>query len=260
MRISVNGSETFVANGGKAFDPTKPAVVFIHGSGFDHSVWALYSRSFAHNGSGVLVPDLPGHGLSQGKPLESIAAMADWIAALIVAAGVKEARLIGHSMGALIAIETAARHPDKVTALGLVAAATAMPVNDALLNAAMMNSPDAIAMMTLWGFGQRASLGGNLLPGSWIIGKGIRILEAAKPGVLHTDLVASNAYDGIGAAVKIKCPTKIILAERDVMTPAKNGKALAALIPGAKVTVLPGAGHMLLSEKPDDVLKALIAQ
>jgi pimeloyl-ACP methyl ester carboxylesterase len=135
-----------------------------------------------------------------------------------------------------------------------------MPVNDALLNAAKANMPDAIAMMTLWGFGQRASLGGNLMPGSWIIGKGIRILEAAKPGVLHIDLVASNAYDATDSAAKIKCPTVIVLAERDIMTPAKSGKALAALIPGARVTVLPGAGHMLLAEKPDDVLKALIAQ
>lgn len=259
MRISVNGSETFVANGGKEFDASKPAVVFIHGSGFDHSVWALYSRSFAHNGFSVLAPDLPGHGLSKGEPLASIGAMADWVAALMAAAGVKQARLIGHSMGALIAVEAAARFPDKVSGLGLVAGATAMPVNDALLNAAKANSPDAIAMMTLWGFGQRASLGGSLLPGAWMLGKGVRLLEATKPGVLHTDLVASNAYDAKEAAAKVKAPTTIVLAERDIMTPVKSGKALAGLIPGSKVVVLPGAGHMLIAEKPDDVLKALTA-
>lgn len=259
MRISVNGSETFAATGGQDFDAAKPGVVFIHGAGFDHSVWALHSRWFAHNGFAVLAPDLPGHGLSQGKPLGSITEMADWIVALTAAAGLKEARLIGHSMGALIALEAAARHPDKVAGLGLVAAATAMPVSDALLSAARANSPDAIAMMTIWGFGYRAGLGGNLMPGGWMMGSGVRVLEAAKPGVLYADLFASNAYDARAAAAKIKTPTTIVLAERDLMTPVKNGRALAELIPGARTVLLSGAGHMLLAEKPDEVLKAIAA-
>jgi pimeloyl-ACP methyl ester carboxylesterase len=259
MRIDVNGSEVFAATGGKDFDPSQPAVIFIHGAGFDHSTWALYSRWHAHNGFSVLAPDLPGHGLSGGKPLTSIPELADWVAALIEASGVKKARLVGHSMGSLIAIETAARHPDKITSLGLIAAATAMPVSDALLSAAKNNSPDAIAMMTIWGFGHRASLGGSLSPGNWLMGKGVRVLEANKAGVLYADLSATNVYDAKESAAKIKVPVTIVLAERDLMTPAKNGKALAALIPNAKVVVLPGAGHMLLAEKPDDVLKAIAA-
>ena len=259
MKINVNGAEIFVATGGKEFDPAKPAAVFIHGAGFDHSSWAMYTRWHAHNGWSVLAPDLPGHGLSSGKPLSSVAEMADWVVALIEAAGAKQARLVGHSLGSLIAVEAAARHPDKVASLSLIGTATAMPVSAALLNAAKENSPDAIAMMTLWGFGSRASLGGSLSPGNWMLGKGVRVLEAAKPGVLYTDLAASNAYDATEAAKKIRCPATIVLAERDLMTPAKNGKALAALIPSAKVVVLANAGHMLLAERPDDVLKAIAA-
>lgn len=259
MRINVNGSEVFAATGGKDFDASKPAVVFIHGAGFDHSTWALYTRWHAHNGYSVLAPDLPGHGLSGGKPLTSVADMADWVAALIEASGAKKARLIGHSLGCLIALETAARHPDKVTSLGLIAAATTMPVTEALLNAAKENSPDAIAMMTIWGFGSRAGLGGCLSPGNWMMGKGVRVLEATKAGVLYTDLAASNTYDAKEAAKKIKVPVTLVLAERDLMTPAKNGEALASLIPNAKTVVLPGAGHMLVAERPDDVLKAIAA-
>lgn len=259
MRINVNGAEVFAATGGKEFDPAKPAAVFIHGAGFDHSTWALYTRWHAHNGFSVLAPDLPGHGLSAGKPLASVAEMADWVAALIEAAGVKSARLIGHSLGSLIAIETAARHPDKVTGLRLIAAATAMPVTEALLSAAKANSQDAISMMTIWGFGSRAVLGGCLSPGNWMMGKGVRVLEATKHGVLFNDLSASNAYDATEAAKKIKAPTTIVLAERDLMTPARSGKALAALIPSAKTVILPDAGHMLVAERPDDVLKAIAA-
>jgi pimeloyl-ACP methyl ester carboxylesterase len=259
MKIHVKGAEVYAATGGKDFDPAKPAVIFLHGAGFDHSTWALYTRWHAHNGFSVLAPDLPGHGLSGGEPLKSVAEIADWVAALMDAAGVKKARLVGHSLGSLIAIETAARHPDKVSELRLIAGATTMPVNDTLLNAAKSNIPDAIAMMTIWGFGHRASLGGSLSPGNWLIGKGIRVLEAAKPGVLYADLFASNAYDATESAKKVTAPATLVLAERDLMTPAKNGKALAALIANAKVVMLPGAGHMVLAERPDDVLKAIAA-
>jgi pimeloyl-ACP methyl ester carboxylesterase len=259
MHVTVNGSEVFVATGGKEFDAAKPSVVFLHGAGFDHSVWALYTRWFAHNGYNALAPDLPGHGLSGGDPLPSVEAIAEWTAALIDATGAKPAKLIGHSLGSLIAVETAARHPDQVSGLGLVATAASMPVSEALLAAAQANSPDAIAMMTVWGFGHRAGLGGSLSPGGWMMGNGVRVLEAAKPGVLYTDLFASNAYNAKESAAKINVPTTLVLAERDMMTPLRNGKALAALISGAAVVTLAGAGHMLLAEKPDEVLKALAA-
>ena len=57
MNLSVNGKQAFVATGGRAFDASLPAVVLIHGAGFDRTTWALHSRWFAHNGFSVLVPD-----------------------------------------------------------------------------------------------------------------------------------------------------------------------------------------------------------
>lgn len=258
MRLTVAGNKTYVATGGKPFDAALPAVVFLHGAGFDHSSWALHSRWFAHNGFSVLAPDLPGHGLSQGTPLASVGAMADWSIALIEAAGAIAARLIGHSMGSFIALEAAARHPDKVTGLGLIATATAMPVSDKLLAAAKANDPAAIDMMTIWGHGTRATLGGSLAPGLWMLGGGVRVLETAKPGLLHTDLAASGEYKNApAAAATINVPTTLVLGERDVMTPTKGGRALAAAIPNAKTVVIPGAGHMLMTERPDEVLAAL---
>src|SRR5436190_12705455 len=114
MQLAVNGASTFVATGGREFNRAQPVVVFLHGAGLDHSVWALLARAFAHHGCGVLAPDLPGHGRSAGAPLASIAALADWTAALIDAGGVSTARLVGHSIGSLVPLETAARHPGQV--------------------------------------------------------------------------------------------------------------------------------------------------
>jgi pimeloyl-ACP methyl ester carboxylesterase len=258
MLLSVNGAETFVATGGREFDPALPTVVLLHGAGFDHTTWALHSRWFAHHGYGVLAPDLPGHGRSSGAALATIAEMADWTAALLEAAGATKARLVGHSMGSLIALETAARHPAKVSGLSLIGTAATMTVGPDLLRAAEANDHAAIDMVSIWGLGFQAELGGSLAPGMWMHSGAQRVLEKCRPGVLFNDLSACNAYQGaLAAAAKITVPATLILGERDMMTPAKAGKALAAAIPNAKTIVLSGAGHMMMVERPDELLAAL---
>jgi pimeloyl-ACP methyl ester carboxylesterase len=258
MQLSVNGADVFVATGGKLFDASLPTVVLLHGAGFDCSTWALHSRWFAHHGFSVLAPDLPGHGRSSGQPLATIADMADWTAALLDAAGANKARLIGHSMGSLIALETAARHPDKVSGLSLIATAATMTVGPDLLNAAEANDAAAIDMVSIWGLGFKAELGGSLAPGLWMHQGAQRVLQRCAPGVLHNDLAACNAYqNALNAAAQIKIPITLVLGERDMMTPAKAGKALAAAIPNSRTIVLPGAGHMMMAEQPDELLAAL---
>src|SRR5579872_1651294 len=260
MQLSVNGADVFIATGGRPFDPSLPAVAMLHGAGFDHSTWALHSRWFAHHGYSVLAPDLPGHGRSAGKALSTIAEMADWTAALLDAAGATKARLIGHSMGSLIALETAARHPDRVSGLSLIGTAATMTVGPDLLKAAEANDQAAIDMVSIWGLGFDAGIGGSLAPGLWMHGGAQRVLERCAPGVLHSDLAACNAYqNALAAAAQIKVPVTVILGERDMMTPAKAGKALAAAIPNARTIVLPSAGHMMMVEQPDELLAALQA-
>ena len=260
MNLTVNGKDVFAATGGRDFDKSLPAVVLIHGAGFDHSAWALHSRWFAHHGFAVLVPDLPGHGRSRGPALKSIAEMADWIAAFLEATGASKAHLIGHSMGSLIALETAARHPAKVSALGLIGTAATMTVGPDLLKAAEANDHDAIDMVSIWGLGFDAEIGGSLAPGMWMHGGAQRVLQHCAPGVLFSDLSACNSYqDALAAAAKITVPTTLILGEKDMMTPAKAGKALAAAIPHARTVLLKGAGHMMMSERPDELLAALKA-
>lgn len=258
MRLAVEGREVFAGTGGRDFDPALPAIVFLHGAGFDHTAWVLLARAFAHHGFGVLAPDLPGHGGSAEQPFFSIAALADWTAALIEAAGVRSARLVGHSMGSLVALETAARHPGKVGALALIATAAPMRVSDDLLTAAKANDQAAIDMISLWGEGYHATLGGSEAPGLWMLGGAQRLLERARPGVLFADLSACNNYqDALAAAAKVTVPAIVIQGGRDLMTPTKGGKAVAAAIPGCRLTILQGAGHMLMSERPNEVLAAL---
>lgn len=258
MQLKVSGDDIYVATGGKPFDPKLPLIVFLHGAGFDHSMWVLLSRWFAHHGYSVLAPDLPGHGRSKGKLLTSIGDMADWTVQLIAASGASKARLVGHSMGALIALDAASRHPEKISGLSLIGVGAAMPVSEDLLAAAKSNDHAAVDMVSIWGFGFAAGLGGSLAPGMWMMGGGQRVLERNPPGVLFNDLSACNAYKGAtDAAAKIKVPTTLVLGERDMMTPLKSGRQLAQAIAGSAEIILPGAGHMSTAERPDEVLAAL---
>ena len=259
MRLEVDRLAVFGGAGGKPHAPGQPLVVFLHGAGMDHSVWALQSRWFAHHGFSVLAVDLPGHGGSDGPALADIGAMADWTARLIGSARAERAALVGHSMGALVALETAARHADVVSGMALLNAAARMPVHPDLLAAAKANSHAAVDMVSLWGLGAAATLGGASAPGTWMLGGTQRLLEKAAAGVLHLDLAACNAFEtGAAAAAKVNCPTTLILSERDQMTPLAGGRALAALIPNARTRVLAG-GHMSMVERPDEVLDALRA-
>ncbi|HEY1364337.1 MAG TPA: alpha/beta hydrolase [Xanthobacteraceae bacterium] len=258
MRLLVDGVETYAGTGGRDLDRAQPLMLFLHGAALDHTVWALLARYFAHHGFAVLAPDLPGHGRSGGEPICSIAAMADWTARLIAAAGSQRAILVGHSMGSLIALEAAARHPAHVAALALIGSAPTMPVSAALLAAAEANDHAAIDMLGVWGYGFRAGIGGSLAPGLWMLGGAQRLWERARPGVLFRDLSACNAYtDGIASAARVTVPALLILGERDLMTPVKSGMQLAAALPDARVVTLKAAGHILMSERPDEVLAAL---
>jgi pimeloyl-ACP methyl ester carboxylesterase len=258
MQLSVNGIETFVATGGREFDASRPTIAFLHGAGFDRTTWALHSRWFAHHGYGVLAPDLPGHGRSGGAPLATIAEMADWTAALLDAAGAAKAWLVGHSMGSLIALETAARHPAKVSALSLIGTAATITVGPDLLKAAEANDHSAVDMVSIWGLGFQAELGGSLAPGLWMHSGAQRVLEQGRPGVLFSDLSACNSYqNALTAAAQVSVPATVILGERDMMTPLKAGKTLAAALPNSRTVVLRGAGHMMMVERPDELLAAL---
>src|SRR5690606_27252335 len=94
LTLSVEGRKVFAGTGGRPFDASLPVVVFLHGAGMDHSVWSMQSRYLAHHDHAVLALDIPGHGFSEGPPLQSIKEIADWTAAALGAAGVEKASLV----------------------------------------------------------------------------------------------------------------------------------------------------------------------
>ena len=109
MKLDVGGKEVFAYTANHELDPAKRTVVFVHGAGLDHSWFGLQSRYFGYHGWNVLAVDLPGHGRSAGPPLATVPAMADWLTAVLDAAKIQKASLVGHSLGTLVALDCAAR-------------------------------------------------------------------------------------------------------------------------------------------------------
>ena len=259
MQLEINGHEVYVATGNREPDPQKETVLFIHGTGQDHTIWVLPTRYFARHDRNVLAVDLPGHGRSGGDPLESIEAMADWAVQVLDAAGISSAAVVGHSLGSLVAIATAARHPQRVRVIALVGVTVPMPVSGFLLDNAKEDKHEAIEMLNYWGYSKSAQLGGNATPGNWMLGGGLRLMEKARPGVIHNDLNACNKYiEGMDHAASIECPALLILGERDMLTPVRSAMRVAEALPNAEKAILEGSGHALLAERPDPVLDQLI--
>jgi len=258
MIVDVGGRAAYAYTASRAFDAARPTVVFVHGAANDHGVWGLQSRYFAHHGFNALAVDLPGHGRSAGPAQPSVEALADWLVALVDAAGAARAAIVGHSLGSLAALEAAARAPSKVSHLALLGAAVPMLVSDDLLAAAKADDHVAFELINGWSFSAGKQLGGNRQPGVWMTGNAMRLMERTPPGVLHADLAACHAYANLAAARQVQCPTLLIQGARDIMAPPRGAKDLVEGLANARTITLPGCGHSMMAEEPDAVLDALV--
>ena len=260
MLIDVSGQDVYIGTGGQPFNAELPSIVFIHGAGCDHTVWILFSRFFARQGFNVLAVDLPGHGRSGGEPLLSVEAMSDWLQRVLTALGVGRVIVVGHSLGALVAVEFAAKNPDRVAAVVMVGVVTPMPVGEPLLEAARRRSHDAVDMIVLFGHAYASQLGGNPVAGINICNSNKRLLEKGLPRNLFEDLNACNEYQhGLLAAREIACPATLILGMEDRMSPPRAALDLINALGNARVDRVPACGHMLMSEQPEAVHRSLVA-
>jgi pimeloyl-ACP methyl ester carboxylesterase len=242
----------FAYTAGHAFDKAKPTLVFVHGAGLDHSSFLLQSRYFAYHGWNVLAVDLPGHGRTPGSPISSVSGMAEWLLKEVAA---EKFSIVGHSMGALVALECAASAPSRVDRIAMIGVAYPMKVGEAFLDAAKRDHYDAFDMHTIWGHAAQVPLGGDPTPGMWMYGDTQARLERLAPGVLYNDLKACNDYVLEG---EIACPALFVLGKRDMMTPPRSAKSIQEKISGAKTVLVDFSGHSLMSEAPDATLDALI--
>ncbi len=258
--------EAYAYTGGKDFDPAKPTAVFIHGVLNDHSVWILQSRYLAHHGFNVLAVDLPGHGRSGGEPPASVEDAANFVTTLLDAAGVKQAALVGHSWGSLIALQAAANLKERITHTVLVGTAFPMRVSPALIEASLNEPMKALQMVNVFSRATLAAPPSALGPGTWVYGAsmalGRRVLASnPRVNIFHRGFVACDSYTGgLEAMSYLTCPVLFVLGASDQMTPPKAAKSLIdqAKTCGKNYRVLTvPMGHHQMTESPEETLKAL---
>ena len=262
MYFQVNGHKTYCYTGGKPFEAAKPTVVFIHGVVNDHSVWILQSRYLAHHGWNVLAVDLPGHCRSAGPPPASVQDAAQFTIALLDAAGVQNAALVGHSFGSLIALEAAAIAPARVSKLALVGTAAPMRVSAMLLELSQSQPVKALEMVNVFSRALLAAPPSALGPGTWVYGSsmalGKRVIASnTRHNLFHLGFAACDSYTGAEAAMaKATCNVLFVLGAQDQMTPPKAAQGLIKAAKNAQVATV-GVGHHQMTEAPEETLAAL---
>jgi pimeloyl-ACP methyl ester carboxylesterase len=242
-------------------------LVLVHGFAGAATNWVEIAPVLARRYR-VLVPDLPGHGLSSAlSSTPGLAAFADRVAAIAAQERMLPAHVVGHSLGAVVALRIAGRTPAAVRSLVLVAPAG-------------ISSSTRWAELTLTAFGVLrpgkrigrwvdaiARTPGLRRPvlGPWAVSDGTALSSEATRGLLagpplHTDTLSAGralAQDDPRRDLdRVRCPCLVVGGARDVQVPVGNVFEYARRL-GAQVRLVPDAGHLVIAERPDAVLDAI---
>lgn len=244
--ITFNGAQYHYSASQPGSRVPRQAVVFIHGSGGSHQGWqkqlAALGKDFL-----TLAVDLPGHGLTGGKPCDSIEAYSEFMCSFAERLLGFPFFLAGHSMGGAVALDFALNYPEMLAGLILIGTGSRLKVLPAFLEALREGKiPE----------GMESFLYREGTPQAFL--KTAREeIEAAGPAVFYSDMKACNQFDVSGRLGEINTPALVVTGEKDVMTPVKYGQYLRDNLGNAVFEVVADAGHMPMLEQSDR-LNALI--
>jgi pimeloyl-ACP methyl ester carboxylesterase len=226
---------------------SEETLLFIHGAGGTHRHWGHQVHGLG--GVNRYSLDLPGHGRSDGEGQVSIAGYAEIIIQLLDALDLRSATLVGHSMGGAISQYLALEHPQRVDRLVLAGSGARLRVLPNLLEGLLQDFPATVEMMLGWAYAK------DTAPDLVQLGRE-EWLENV-PQVVYGDFSACDEFDVMNRLGEIRCPTLVLCGEDDQLTPPKYAHYLRDGIPGATLTVIPRAGHMVMVEQPELVNSAI---
>ncbi len=239
--MKVAGENVFYAQ--RSTSRTERSMVFIHGAGGTHRHWGYQVQAVP--GTNLYAPDLPGHGRSGGEARTSIAGYSEFLSDLLEALGLTRTTLVGHSMGGAIAQDLALNHASKVDGLILVGTGARLRVLPSILEGLPNNFQSTVEMILRYAYSDKAS--------QELVDVGRQEWLANPPEVLHGDFLACDSFDVMGRLGEIRCPTLLICGEEDQLTPPKYSHFLQERIADATLIIIPGAGHMVMLEQPEQV-------
>lgn len=230
--------------------PGSPAapLLLIHGAGGDHTVWGEQLAGLRGRAR-LVIPDLPGHGRSAPGSETTIAAYAATILRLIEVARVSRPVVAGHSMGGGVALQAALDRPDLFRGVVLVASAARLGVAARVFELIERDPAEAVRELARSAYGPDAP--------EKLIERGVATLSRS-PAVLAADFRACNGFDVRDRVAELAVPLRILAGEADRLVFPKASEKLAALVPGARLRVVGGAGHLLMIERPAEVNAELL--
>ncbi len=224
-----------------------PPLVLLHGAAGSHLHWPGELRRLP--AATVLVPDLPGHGRSDGPGRQSVEAYAAVVLEFLDALGIRRAIIGGHSMGGAIAQMLALDSPRRVAGLILLGTGARLRVHPDILNHVLDDPPGVYDLLLKWMWAEGT-------PES-TLRLGRQQMAANDPQTVHGDFIACNTFDVMGRVGEIAAPTLVIGGTADRMTPLKYSEYLADHIPAAEMVTVEGGGHMMALEQPQVVAQAV---
>jgi pimeloyl-ACP methyl ester carboxylesterase len=232
-------------------DAKKPPLVFVHGAGGSSVVWMDAVRRLQHRRR-VIAPDLPGHGQSdRWHPADevSIAMYRDAIGTVCALSKVERAVLVGHSMGGLVALAAAAAWPERVAGVVLIATGLAIPVGQRVFDVLERDFARAGEWLARVGFSPTSRDAAERWQG---------VLVTCEQDIAVADFRAVARWDGGAlAAARVRAPVLVIGGADDLLTPPALQHGLGAALAGARVAIVPEAGHFPMLEQPERVFGEL---
>ena len=220
-----------------------PAAICLHGSGAHGLVWS-YQVSRLSKYFKIIVPDLPGHGQSQGSPLASAEEYASWLDRFADGLNLSCFFVMGHSFGGAIAQEYARAFSHKIR--GLVLVATGITFKFSTMYRSLHEQGfDASADINNFS----ASVHPELTD---VFFKGFEFLKNNSDTTLHADLLAAGAFDSAQWIASIKLPSLVIWGSNDIITPKELPENLASSLSGSEFCVIQNAGHVVMVEAPNE--------
>lgn len=230
---------------------SSPPIVLVHGAGGSHLHWPPQVRRLPKQT--VYAIDLPGHGGSKGPGCSRIAEYVDRIQAWVEAMGLPEIIMGGHSMGGAISLQFALQHADKLRGVILVGTGGRLRVTPQILSATAdpARFEEAVDLIISYSFSEAA-------PERFVELARRRMLEIDHR-VIHDDFIACDNFDVMDRLSTISLPALVLCGEADQLTPLKYSQYLSDQIEGARLDTLPGAGHMVMLEQPEQVASSISA-
>lgn len=234
---------------------TGRTILLIHGSGVSARSWTEQLRGLGE-ALCVLAMDLPGHGESDPIPEATVEGYAGAAHGFLEVLGAGPVFVAGHSLGGAVAQALAARHPGVVKGLVLLSTCAKLPETDGFLGGLLWYLPGPVRKALFFSIAKKVLFA----PGaaSRAIRLGMEEIRTCRPETILKDVEAAKAMDLEEVAQGIRVPTLILCGSRDKVTPPALSERLNDLIPGSRLLILEGAGHMLPLETPQRVNRKIL--